>query len=258
MKHANKKYYEQQRRKELSIRANFVLIASAIFALLLMAFAGVSIANGFGSAKEQPRIDDTPATVSQTSEAIDDESTEKLKQSSTRNVSALVSQIEVEEAQKLKAEQEAQAAHDKECIDNANSRKSKAGAEDDGVDFNIGRDAFVALWGERIDNYLAGSPMAGCGKTYANAAFEYGVDPRVSPAISNTESSKGAYCFRPHNAWGWMSGAGWADWDSAIEAHVKGLSEKYPYTVTEAFAKKYCPPTYEDWYKKTLNQINKI
>ena len=77
------------------------------------------------------------------------------------------------------------------------------------------RDEFVKKWASRIDAYLAGSPMAGHGKTFAEAAYDNGVDPRFSPAIANVESSKGLYCFKPHNAWGWGS-SGWGDWDSAL------------------------------------------
>ena len=65
---------------------------------------------------------------------------------------------------------------------------------DDGADWASERDVFVAQWAGRIDAYLAGSPMAGTGKVFAEAAWDYGVDPRWSPAISNTESSKGLYC----------------------------------------------------------------
>ena len=71
------------------------------------------------------------------------------------------------------------------------------------VDFSVGKEAFISTWSQRIDAYLSGSPLAGQGVTFATAAWEYGVDPRWSPAISNTESSKGAVCFKPYNAWGW-------------------------------------------------------
>ncbi len=57
----------------------------------------------------------------------------------------------------------------------------------------------------RIDAYLAGSPLEGQGVTFATAAWNNGVDPRWSPAISNTESSKGLYCSGSCNAWGWAS-----------------------------------------------------
>lgn len=119
------------------------------------------------------------------------------------------------------------------------------------------RDAFVAQWAPRIDAYLAGYPLGGHGKTFAEAAWDYGVDPRWSPAISCIESTKGLYCFKPHNAWGWGS-SNWGDWDSAIRAHVSGLSDGYGYSLTPSAAKKYCPPTWQDWYSSVGSEMNKI
>ncbi len=117
--------------------------------------------------------------------------------------------------------------------------------------------AFVGEWAPRIDAYLAGSPLAGQGTTFARAAYEYGVDPRFSPAISFTESSKGAVCFLPHNAWGWGS-ASWGSWEEAIYDHVAGLANGYGGQISEAAAQKYCPPTWQSWYNRTLEQMNLI
>lgn len=117
--------------------------------------------------------------------------------------------------------------------------------------------AEVKKWAKRIDDYLAGSPLAGHGKTFAQAAADYGVDPRFSPAISCIESSKGEYCFRPHNAWGWGSSS-WPDWDTAIQAHVKGLSEGYEGGCTPENAQKYCPPTWQDWYNQVSSEMDRI
>ncbi len=119
------------------------------------------------------------------------------------------------------------------------------------------REAFISEWTQRIDAYLAGSPLAGYGYAFAEAACDYGVDPRWSPAISNTESSKGAVCFLPHNAWGWGQ-ASWPDWDTAIRAHVRGLAQGYGYTISQAAAQKYCPPTWQDWYIATASEMAKI
>lgn len=126
-------------------------------------------------------------------------------------------------------------------------------------DVNWGSDkaAFVAEWSGRIDAYLAGSPLSGQGKTFAEAAWDYGVDPRWSPAIANTESSKGAACFQPHNAWGWGS-ISWGSWEEAINAHVGGLARGYGYTISVDAAKKYCPPNWQHWYDVTLAQMNMI
>ena len=93
--------------------------------------------------------------------------------------------------------------------------------------------------------------------TFATAAWEYGVDPRWSPAISNTESSKGANCFRDHNAWGWGQSS-WGSWEEAINAHVAGLASNYGYSITYAFAAKYCPPNTDHWFNATLSQMQMI
>jgi peptidoglycan hydrolase CwlO-like protein len=119
------------------------------------------------------------------------------------------------------------------------------------------KQAFVNQWSGRIDAYLAGSPMEGKGWVFANAAFDYDVDPRWSPAISCMESSKGRYCFRQHNAWGWGQ-IDWPDWDTAIYEHVRGLSRGYGHNVTLAAAQKYCPPNYVHWFDTVSAQMRLI
>ena len=116
---------------------------------------------------------------------------------------------------------------------------------------------FVDLWAPRIDAYLAGSPLAGYGYAFANAAYDYHVDPRWSPAIACLESSKGLYTYASHNAWGW-GGVDWPDWETAIYAHIRGLSIGYGYTISEAAARKYCPPNWQYWYSFVSNQMTYI
>lgn len=128
---------------------------------------------------------------------------------------------------------------------------------DDGANWNADKQAFVKQWAGRIDRYLSGSPLAGKGDVFAAAAWDYGVDPRWSPAIAEVESSKGASCFRPHNAWGWGNSS-WGSWDAAIEAHVAGLARTYGYTLTEEAAKKYCPPSWQEWYSRCASEMNSI
>ena len=122
---------------------------------------------------------------------------------------------------------------------------------------NTERGAFIAEWAPRIDAYMAGYPLAGYGSVFAAAAWDYGVDPRSSPAISWVESSKGLYCYRSYNAWGW-GGISWSSWEEAIDAHVRGLARGYGYTVSEAGAKKYCPPNWEHWYNTVCAEMGKI
>ena len=125
------------------------------------------------------------------------------------------------------------------------------------VDWQSNKDSFVAGWGARIDDYLAGSPLAGYGATFAEAAWNYGVDPRFSPAISFVESSKGRYCFSPYNAWGWGSSS-WGSWSEAIWAHTAGLASGYGGHLTYAAAKKYCPPNADFWYSTVLAEMERI
>lgn len=123
-------------------------------------------------------------------------------------------------------------------------------------------DSFINEWTSRIDNYLAGSPMAGQGYNFAVAAWNTAVDPRWSPAIACIESTKGAYCANSYNAWGWSArGGGWrsfGSWSEGISAHVAYLGANYGSTLTPAAAKKYCPPTWQDWYNKVAAQMNRI
>lgn len=136
----------------------------------------------------------------------------------------------------------------------------------DGADWYADRDEFITHWAARIDAYLAGSPLEGQGANFAQAAWKYNVDPRWSPAISNTESSKGRACIRPHNAWGWGAADAdpyglaleWNSWEEAIDAHVKGLSEGYGYTISMVGARTYCPNTWQSWYNKTLAEMSRI
>lgn len=127
----------------------------------------------------------------------------------------------------------------------------------DAIDWSIGKKKFIKMWTGRIDRYLAGSPLAGQGAAFAKAAWTYGVDPRWSPAIAYTESGLGAHCFKPYNAWGWGS-ASWSNWGEAIDAHVSGLAHGYGSTISIAAAQSYCPPNWQNWYDKTLAQMNLI
>ena len=205
------------------------------------------------SANALPAGEVTPETVDDKSDAdvlpVEDISEgASLAMASSRDVSAGV-------------EETARAAEQR-AIDRADASRSKYYATYGGlpagdVDFSVGEEAFVAEWTSRIDNYLAGSPLAGHGETFAQAAWENGIDPRWSPALSNTESTKGRVCFKSHNAWGWDQSS-WSNWDTAIRAHVAGLARGYGFTISYAYAQRYCPPNYDNWYRDTLNQMQLI
>lgn len=173
---------------------------------------------------------------------------------------------QAEEARAAKAAQAAkvESAESAASSDSESDADSSSGsaaeppaASTDTADWSSDEDAFVSQWAARINNYLAGSPLSGYGETFARAAWTYGVDPRWSPAISCVESTKGAYCFASHNAWGWGS-VSWDSWEEAINAHVAGLARGYGYTLTYAAAQKYCPPNADHWYNSCLAQMNSI
>lgn len=140
-----------------------------------------------------------------------------------------------------------------------------SGVSPDGADWYQTEEEFIEEWAPRIDAYLAGSPLEGQGASFARQSWRYCVDPRWSPAISNTESSKGQHCIRPHNAWGWGAAdsdpyalaAEWDTWEEAIEAHVRGLANGYGYTITKAGAAKYCSSP-DSWYESTRAQMEQI
>jgi len=125
------------------------------------------------------------------------------------------------------------------------------------VESSSDRDSFVSEWTSRINDYLEGSELEGTGRIFAEAAWDYGVDPRWSPAISCIESSKGDVCFLPYNAWGWM-GQSFDSWEESIPAHVEYLSDMYGYTISLEAAYTYCPPTAENWYSTVLAQMESI
>lgn len=172
---------------------------------------------------------------------------------------------EAAERERLEAQEAAEkAAREAQASEASNDANSESTTPDgvsqptsDGADWSVDKSVFVSEWAARIDNYLSGSPLSGQGRNFASAAWDYGVDPRWSPAISYTESSKGANCFKSHNAWGWGS-ISWDSWEEAIFAHVRGLARGYGYTISINAAKKYCPPNWQHWYNVTSNQMNLI
>lgn len=234
----------------------FLIIATAI--LLLATCIGFGFASAGNPAVSS---NNAPAQTAASEVAVTETDAVVLQAGAQRDMTAQISQIQYEEEQaRLAAEAKAR-EEEQRAITRAQEAQAQSNANGGvgayAVDFSIGKDAFIAQWTDRIDKYLAGSDLAGYGSTFAEAAWNNGVDPRWSPAISNTESTKGANCFAPHNAWGWTGGA-WSSWDNAISAHVKGLADVYGFTISYSNAKKYCPPNADNWYRDTLNEMSKI
>lgn len=239
-----------------------VLAASCVSFGLAFAGGGLSI-GGFGLGKVSQAVilqeEEQANPVSNTSFVS---SGLVIESTTQRDISQGIEEIAAEEEAARIAAEQARIAAEKAAIARAQENQANQLAREgsfviSAVDFSVGREAFIAEWTERINDYLAGSNLSGYGETFATAAWEYGVDPRWSPAISNTESSKGANCFKWHNAWGWGESS-WASWEQAIDAHVAGLARGYGYTISLNNAAKYCPPTYKAWYADTLSEMRKI
>ena len=224
------------------------VIAVACAFSLVVSCVSFGIASAGGGVSDSRADDDAKTFASASSDGAMATASETLvlESAAQRDISRGIDEIAAEEAARIAAAEQAKAE--------AAAREVPALSD---VDFSCGKEAFLAEWTSRIDAYLAGSPLAGYGKVFAEAAWDNGVDPRWSPAISNTESSKGRNCFRPYNAWGWMAES-WSSWEEAINAHVAGLARGYGYTISLENARKYCPPTYHDWYAKTVSEMAKI
>ena len=85
----------------------------------------------------------------------------------------------------------------------------------------------AAGWIAVLDAYLAGSPMAGKGKVFYEAAAANGLDPRLSVGIAKTESGLGRATPGGYNAYGMTAGTApghgrignwqaFASWEDAI------------------------------------------
>lgn len=264
-------------KKRSSIAARVVAVGCASLVVaggigfgIASAGAGASEASTFGLSvtSEAPRYDSSASATFAASSDVPREDTvltSTAQRDMTQGIKAIeekeeAERLAAEEAQRLADEQrrqELEAAQQKQQEKVSQDAASNAVASLSEVNWDVSQEEFIAEWTARIDAYLAGSPLEGQGVTFATAAWNNGVDPRWSPAISNTESSKGAVCFKPYNAWGWGQ-SGWGSWEEAINAHVAGLASVYGYSITYGAAMKYCPPNYDHWFNATLGQMMMI
>lgn len=257
-------------RKQRTSSAIAKIIAGACMSLALAGCIGFGIASAaadsssaasFGLDAARSNASSSQAASLVAAEAVSAHDGSSLSTPASRDISVGIAAIEDEERQAAEKAAAAEAA----AIAQAEAAKAAQEAVASGaelavlsdVDWSVGKEAFVTEWSARIDAYLAGSALAGYGRVFAKAAWENGVDPRWSPAISNTESSKGAHCFKPYNAWGWGNSA-WSNWEEAINAHVAGLASGYGYSITYENALKYCPPNARNWFNNTLHQMQMI
>lgn len=240
-----------------------VMLAVGIGFNVASAGAGSTTVSTFGLEQTSEFIEATESQSDTNTAEWGTEESSVLTKSTNRDISQAVDEMLAAEEEERRIAEEARLAAEaaeKARVEALQSRSSSstAAAGISSVDWSVGHDAFVEHWSARIDAYLSGSPLSGQGTTFAEAAWANGLDPRLSPAISNTESSKGAVCFLPYNAWGWGQSS-WGSWESAIWGHASGLAAGgYGPMVTYAGAKRYCPPTYDSWYKNTMSEVARI
>lgn len=260
---------KRKKKTQASLAAKIVGIGCA--SCLLAGCISFGIASAGGSAVDADTFGVGAATASTSTSvasleasSADDAARETnvLEKAAQRDISQGIDAINEKQEAERRAAEEAARIEEEARIAAAEAAKAEQAATTGlaslpEVDWSVGKDAFISEWTARIDAYLAGSPLAGYGATFATAAWENGVDPRWSPAVSNTESSKGAHCFLSHNAWGWGQSS-WGDWEQAINAHVAGLASVYGYTLSYSAAQKYCPPNYDHWFNNTLAQMKLI
>lgn len=201
----------------------------------------------------------------QAQEALEEAHVDAEQEQVAAERAALLAAAQREAAQKAAEEQAQQEARERAAAEQAQGTTEEESSEEvsgdapsiGDADWSGDKASFVRNWAGRLDAYLAGTPLAGQGKTFASAAWDAGIDPRFSAAISEVESSRGAACFRPYNAWGWGS-VSWGSWEEAIPAHASGLARGYGYTVSEAAAQKYCPGNWEHWYNRVSEEMGRI
>ena len=256
--------------RKLSIASGIVvtLLICCCFMIVQLANAGekLSDSTSFGIGNQRFSVDAQVGVITDTefNDPLSFESSQTtISTYSTRDISLAVSTIghkkEVEAKAIAEAQKAAEIAHIAFCKNRRNEHQKKYGMPSDLTEINWdqGKDAFIIEWTIKLNRYFLGSPLANTGEIFAQSAWENGIDPRWSAAISNTESSKGLHCFNPYNAWGWGDSS-WNNWIDAISDHVEGLSKSYGYTIHTSFAEKYCPPNCDNWYNNTLSEMKKI
>ena len=99
----------------------------------------------------------------------------------------------------------------------------------------------------RIDVYYAqrGSPMQGTRAIFLREFERTGINPYLSVAISEGESTCGLACFAPHNAWGMLAyPGGFSSWDEGITANFNWLQKYFGCPQTAYDCPGYCEPSH--------------
>ena len=145
------------------------------------------------------------------------------------------------------------------------SDTTDTGSGSSDVSWSDGRSEFINKWAPKINRYLAGYPMSGMGKAFAESAWDNGVDPRLSPAIACIESGKGRAVpyGNSNNAWGWTARGGgfrtFSSWDEGCRAHNAYLARYYGPVMTPSGAKRYVGTAHwATWLNMVENEMRRI
>ena len=254
----------------LAVVAVLIVALAVSFVVLLLPNLGTSSTMAFGSDDEFGLGRTKVATTTSVAVLADDAEPSDLESASsaltaaasrdiTSNIDSINAYLEEERRKAEEALRIEEAETLKAVEQKMDEQRATAGipAGLDNIDWSVGKKAFIEEWTKRIDEYMAGYPLAGYGEVFATAAWNNRIDPRLSPAISRTESTSGQVCFKPYNAWGWGTTT-WYSWEQAINDHVSGMAEAYGYTLSWNFAMQYCPPTYQHWYRSTYAEMLEI
>jgi len=115
-------------------------------------------------------------------------------------------------------------------------------------------------WINRIDSYLARTPLNGQGRTFYLAAVDAGIEPRLMPAIAMVESGGGRANANTNNFFGRKAaGGGWAGWPTkeiAIQNQAHYISKMWGRTSSPFEMKGYATST--TWKAKVAGQMARI
>lgn len=115
-------------------------------------------------------------------------------------------------------------------------------------------------WINRIDSYLARTPLTGQGRTFYLAAVDAGIEPRLMPAIAMVESGGGRANANSNNFFGRKAaGGGWAGWSTkeiAIQNQARYISKMWGRTSSPFEMKGYA--TSPVWKGKVAREMARI
>ncbi|HEB13287.1 MAG TPA: hypothetical protein ENI11_06385 [Actinobacteria bacterium] len=115
-------------------------------------------------------------------------------------------------------------------------------------------------WINRIDRYLAATPLSGQGRTFYLSAVDAGIEPRLMPAIAMIESGAGRANANSNNFFGRRAvRGGWASWttkEAAINNQGQYIAKMWGHATNPYQMRGYA--TSPVWKGKVATQMAKI